>query len=83
VRSVVLSVRTVGQRDPCELTGYILAGAIWTNAMPGNLGRHLPFLSEEERQVLYGSIVSAAAKPRGDPTREGVILGAFCLTICH
>lgn len=44
--------------------------------MPDKLAQYLPFLSEAERKELYGSITQAAAKPRGDPIREGVIQGA-------
>lgn len=55
------------------------AGAIWANTMPMNLARYLPALSDSARAELYGSIASVAAIPRGDPTREGVILGACAL----
>jgi len=53
----------------------LLAGAIWTALMPDKLEKYLPFLTEEQRALLYGSLYLAAAKPRGDPIREGVILG--------
>ena len=53
----------------------VVAGAIWTNTMPDKLAKYLPFLTEEQRAKLYGSIVEAAANPRGDPIREGVIKG--------
>lgn len=53
----------------------MVAGAIWTNTMPDKLAKYLPFLTEEQRAKLYGSIVEAAANPRGDPIREGVIKG--------
>ena len=57
-----------------ELT-TLVAGALWTNTMPANLRRFLPFLSEEERMKLYGDIPAVLSYPRGHPVREGVILG--------
>jgi hypothetical protein len=51
------------------------AGAIWSNTMPGNLEKYLPWLTDAERAELYGSITSVTASPRGDPVREGVIQG--------
>jgi len=54
---------------------YLLAGAIWTALMPDKLEKYLPFLTDEQRALLYGSLYLAAANPRGDPIREGVILG--------
>lgn len=51
------------------------AGAIWSNTMPSNLEKYLPWLTDEQRAELYGSIALAASYPRGDPVREGVING--------
>jgi hypothetical protein len=45
--------------------------------MPANLEKYLPWLSDEQRAELYGSITLAASYPLGDPVREGVISGAF------
>lgn len=59
-----------------------VAGAIWSNTMPGKLAKYLPFLSDDERAALYGSIITAASKPLGDPTRDGVIQGWFFFTLC-
>ncbi|KIK94500.1 hypothetical protein PAXRUDRAFT_33484 [Paxillus rubicundulus Ve08.2h10] len=53
--------------------GNACAGAIWSNTMPGNLEKYLPWLTDEERAELYGSITSVTSSPRGDPVREGVI----------
>jgi len=53
--------------------GNACAGAIWSNTMPGNLEKYLPWLTDAERAELYGSITSVTASPRGDPVREGVI----------
>ena len=44
--------------------------------MPKRLALHLPFLTQEERDALYGSIVLSASSLRGSPTREGVIQDA-------
>ncbi|KAF8880998.1 drug:h+ antiporter [Infundibulicybe gibba] len=54
--------------------GSAIAGAIWSNMMPRRLEKYLPFLNETARTELYESIITASAKPRGDPIREGVIL---------
>ena len=43
--------------------------------MPKRLALHLPFLTQEERDALCGSIVIATSNPYGTPTREGVIQG--------
>lgn len=43
--------------------------------MPGKLEKYLPGVSAEQRALLYGSITTVRAQPRGDPTREGVISG--------
>lgn len=58
-------------------TVILIAGAIWSNTMPANLEKYLPWLSDEQRAELYGSITLAASYPRGDPVRDGVINGAF------
>ena len=43
--------------------------------MPDNLLKHLPFLSQQERDLLYNNIPFVLAYERGDPVREGVIRG--------
>lgn len=54
--------------------GSAIAGAIWTNTMPGNLARHLAgLLPQEEIDALFGSLTGVLKYPRGDPVREGVI----------
>ncbi|KAJ7444936.1 drug:h+ antiporter [Mycena latifolia] len=68
VTAVVLLVTEFGAAG-----GGAVAGAIWNSQMPSKLALHLPFLSQPERDVLFGSITEAASKPRGDPVREGVI----------
>jgi len=47
--------------------------------MPRRLELHLPFLTDEERAQLFGSIYAAAQYPRGNPIREGVIGGKHSL----
>lgn len=56
--------------------GGSIAGAIWSGAMPGALKEHLPGLTQEERDVLFGSITDVRARPLGDPVRQGVIAGS-------
>ncbi|KAH7919716.1 MFS general substrate transporter [Leucogyrophana mollusca] len=68
VTAIFLLVTEIG-----GAVGNACAGAIWSNSMPGNLQKHLPWLSDGQRADLYGSIVSAASSPLGDPVREGVI----------
>ncbi|KAF7977944.1 hypothetical protein HWV62_2023 [Athelia sp. TMB] len=69
VTAVVLLLTEIG-----GALGTAIAGAIWTNTMPDNLAKYLPFLNSTEIATLYGDITAAAANPRGDPTREGVIM---------
>ena len=45
--------------------------------MPGKLAYYLPQLTDEERTTLFGSLYAVAVYPRGNPIREGVILGQF------
>ncbi|KAF9489910.1 drug:h+ antiporter [Pleurotus eryngii] len=68
VTAVVLLITEIG-----GAVGSAVAGAIWTNTMPGKISQYLPFLPEADRQQLFGSIVYAASFPRGHPVREGVI----------
>ncbi|KAG5639035.1 hypothetical protein H0H81_007648 [Sphagnurus paluster] len=68
VTATVLLVTEIG-----GAIGSAVAGAIWTNLMPGKLAKYLPFVSDEDRTELFGSIVNALAYPRGSPIREGVI----------
>ncbi|KAI0819605.1 drug:h+ antiporter [Trametes gibbosa] len=53
--------------------GGSIAGAIWSSGMPAALKAHLPGLTQEERDVLFGSITDVRALPMGDPVRQGVI----------
>lgn len=52
-----------------------IAGAIWSNKMPDELTKHLPFLNATEIADIYGSIVVAAQEPIDSPVRQGVIAG--------
>ncbi|KAL1694641.1 major facilitator superfamily domain-containing protein [Schizophyllum commune] len=67
--AVVLLITEIGGS-----IGTAVAGAIWTNRMPGELVKSLGgFLNQTEIDTIYSSVAVAAAYPRGDPTREGVI----------
>lgn len=68
ITALVLLLTEIG-----AATGNACAGAIWSNTMPGNLDKYLPWLTEEQRAELYGSITSVTSLPRGNPVREGVI----------
>lgn len=68
ITAVVLLLTEIG-----GAVGNACAGAIWSNTMPSNLEKYLPWLTDEQRAELYGSITLAASYPRGDPVREGVI----------
>jgi MFS family permease len=68
ITAVVLLLTEIG-----GAVGNACAGAIWSNTMPENLAKYLPWLTDEQRAELYGSITLAASYPRGDPVREGVI----------
>ncbi|KAG1723279.1 major facilitator superfamily domain-containing protein [Suillus lakei] len=68
ITAVVLLVTEIG-----GAVGNACAGAIWSNTMPVNLEKYLPWLTDEQRAELYGSITLAASYPQGDPVREGVI----------
>lgn len=53
----------------------MIAGAMWSALMPGNLAKALPELSEQERKKLFGSISDVLQYPREHPIRQGVIEG--------
>ncbi|KAK0230661.1 drug:h+ antiporter [Armillaria fumosa] len=53
--------------------GNSVAGAIWTNLMPGKLLKYLPNISQDERDALYSSITTVTTYARGTEIREGVI----------
>ena len=76
--AVVLLITEIGGS-----IGTAVAGAIWTNRMPGELVKSLGgFLNQTEIDTIYSSVAVAAAYPRGDPTREGVITGELC-SLCE
>ncbi|KIJ58509.1 hypothetical protein HYDPIDRAFT_178059 [Hydnomerulius pinastri MD-312] len=68
ITAIVLLLTEIG-----GAVGNACAGAIWSNTMPANLEKYLPWLTDEQRAELYGSITSVTSSPRGDPVREGVI----------
>ncbi|KAH7912676.1 major facilitator superfamily domain-containing protein [Hygrophoropsis aurantiaca] len=69
ITAIVLLLTEIG-----GAVGNAASGAIWSNTMPSNLEKYLPWLTDEQRAALYGSITSVTKSPRGDPVREGVIL---------
>ncbi|KAH7922339.1 hypothetical protein BV22DRAFT_1121535 [Leucogyrophana mollusca] len=69
ITAIVLLLTEIG-----GAVGNACAGAIWSNTMPSNLEKYLPWLTDAQRAALYGSITSVTSSPRGDPVREGVIL---------
>ncbi|KAH7884054.1 major facilitator superfamily domain-containing protein [Phlebopus sp. FC_14] len=68
ITAVVLLLTEIG-----GAVGNACAGAIWSNTMPANLEKYLPWLTDAQRAELYGSITSVTSSPRGDPVRKGVI----------
>lgn len=69
VTALVLLVTEIG-----GVVGNAIAGAIWSNTMPGQLRKNLPFLSDEEVSTLFGSIITVGTYPEGSPERTGAIL---------
>ncbi|KAF5327482.1 hypothetical protein D9619_005131 [Psilocybe cf. subviscida] len=69
VTSLVLLITEIG-----GAIGTAISGGIWSHMMPARLAHHLPFLSDADRALLFGSIYGATQFPRGNPVREGVIL---------
>ncbi|KAG8900112.1 hypothetical protein FRC00_014382 [Tulasnella sp. 408] len=68
VTALVLLVTEIG-----GVVGNAIAGAIWSNTMPGQLRKHLPGLSDEEVTTLFGSIIAVGTYPEGSPERNGAI----------
>ena len=56
--------------------GSAVAGAIWTNTMPGKLAEHIPGANETVIAELFASITNVIAFPIGDPVHDGAIQGA-------
>ncbi|KAF5326811.1 hypothetical protein D9619_005127 [Psilocybe cf. subviscida] len=69
VTSLVLLITEIG-----GAIGTAISGGIWSHMMPARLAHHLPFLSDADRAMLFGSIYGGTQFPRGNPVREGVIL---------
>ncbi|KAJ3714836.1 major facilitator superfamily domain-containing protein [Lentinula raphanica] len=66
--AVILLVTEIGAS-----IGGSVAGAIWSNKMPGKLAQYLPDLSEEERTSLFSSVTHVRKYERGTHVRQGVI----------
>ncbi|KAG8906768.1 hypothetical protein FRC01_007900 [Tulasnella sp. 417] len=68
VTALVLLVTEIG-----GVVGNAIAGAIWSNTMPDQLRKHLPFLSDEQVTTLFGSIITVGTYAEGSPERTGAI----------
>ncbi|KAI5290073.1 hypothetical protein KEM54_002512 [Ascosphaera aggregata] len=53
--------------------GSSIAGAIWTNLMPGKIRKYLPDDLKSQWQEIYGDMTKQIAFPRGSAAREGII----------
>lgn len=53
--------------------GSAIAGATWTNVLPGRLAEYLPDMSVEERKRVYDDFKFAMSFPRGSAERTGII----------
>ncbi|KAG1854483.1 major facilitator superfamily domain-containing protein [Suillus subalutaceus] len=76
VSSQVGAQASVPHADVAIITAVVLLlteiGGAAGNAC-ANLEKYLPWLTDEKRAELFGSITLAASYPLGDPVREGVI----------
>ncbi|KIM27656.1 hypothetical protein M408DRAFT_16535 [Serendipita vermifera MAFF 305830] len=68
VTAIVLMITELG-----GAIGSAIAGAIWTNVMPANLAKYIPQISQEERDTLFGSIITIGSLDPSDPVRQGAI----------
>ncbi|KAG8826628.1 hypothetical protein FRC19_008457 [Serendipita sp. 401] len=53
--------------------GSSVGGAIWVHLMPRYLRQYLPGTTDEQRALLFGSIINIAALSPDDPIRVGAI----------
>lgn len=53
--------------------GNAVAGAIWTNILPGELLKALPDDKQDLMPQIYGSLVVQQEWPIGDPIRDAII----------
>ncbi|KAF9522452.1 major facilitator superfamily domain-containing protein [Crepidotus variabilis] len=81
VSSQVSAQASVAHSDVAMITAVVLLITEIGGAIGGAIGmflfslaHYLPQLTDDRRNELFGSILAAAAKARGDPVREGVIM---------
>jgi hypothetical protein len=53
--------------------GMAIAGALWTNVLPGVLYDALPEASKNMTAEIYGDMVLQLSYPMGDPVRDAII----------
>jgi hypothetical protein len=53
--------------------GSAIAGAIWTNVLPGRLADYLPDMSSDDRKRVYDDFNFAMSFPRGSVERDGIV----------
>lgn len=53
--------------------GNAIAGAIWTNVLPGQLLKFLPADKQDLMPQIYGSLSVQQEWPMGDPIRDAII----------
>lgn len=53
--------------------GNAIAGAIWTNVLPGELLKALPADQQDLMPKIYGSLSVQQEWPMGDPIRDAII----------
>jgi len=53
--------------------GSAIAGAIWTNVLPGRLTVYLPDMDPAERKRIYDDFKFAMSFPRGGFERDGIV----------
>lgn len=60
--------------------GYAIAGAMWSNIMPGELTRRLPEESKDRMLEIFGDMVLQMSFPDGSPERDAIV-GAYAHTM--
>ncbi|KAI5296074.1 hypothetical protein KEM52_005809 [Ascosphaera acerosa] len=53
--------------------GTTIAGALWTNLMPGKIRKYLPADLQDQWQEIYGDMTKQIAFPKGSAARDGII----------
>jgi len=53
--------------------GGAIAGAIWTNTLPGKLQDYLPPSTRDQVQEIFNDFTKAMAYPQGSPERDAIV----------